>query len=370
MALPRLYVGTRKGLFILEPRSAGWSIAETAFLAENVSMLLVDPRDGAEYVALDHGHFGSKLHRRRPGEEWAEIAAPTYPEKPETEEDNNPMTGQPNEWKLRMIWALEPGGAEQPGKLWCGTLPGGLFVSEDHGDHWSLVRSLWDMPDRKKWFGGGADQPGIHSICVDPRDADTLRVGVSCGGVWESTDGGGSWQSRCQGMRAEYMPPEQAYEPSAQDPHRLVQCPGDGDHYWVQHHNGIFRSTDNCQLWTEISEAGPAVFGFAVVVHPLDPLTAWFVPAKKDEHRIPVDGKVVVTRTRDGGRSFDVLTAGLPQQHAYDLVYRHAMDIAPGGEALAFGSTTGSLWTSTDEGDSWQTVSNHLPPIHCLRFVP
>jgi len=365
----RLYVGTRKGLFLLEPASGGWAIQETAFLAENVCMLLVDPRDGAEYVALDHGHFGNKLHRRRPGEDWQEIACPAYPEKPEDEEDNNPMTGQPNEWKLRLIWALEPGSDKQPGKLWCGTLPGGLFVSDDHGDHWSLNRPLWELPDRKQWFGGGADYPGIHSICVDPRDDHTVRVAVSCGGVWVTHDGGQSWDSRCQGMRAEYMPPEQAYEPNGQDPHRMVQCPGNGDHYWVQHHNGIFHSTDNCESWTEIEEAGPAVFGFAVVVHPRDPLTAWFVPAKKDEHRIPVDGKVVVTRTRDGGESFDVLTDGLPQEHAYDLVYRHAMDIDETGEQLAFGSTTGSLWTTEDGGDHWQTVSSHLPPIHCVQLV-
>jgi hypothetical protein len=138
---------------------------------------------------------------------------------------------------------------------------------------------------------------------------------------------------------------------------------------WAQHHNGIFRTIDGGRAWTEVTQAGPSTFGFPVVVHPRDGDTAWFVPAIKDEHRIPVGGNVVVTRTRDGGRTFDVLTRGLPRGHAYDLVFRHAMDIDGSGDQLIFGSTTGSVWVSEDQGESWQTVSNHLPPVYAVRFV-
>jgi photosystem II stability/assembly factor-like uncharacterized protein len=169
-------------------------------------------------------------------------------------------------------------------------------------------------------------------------------------------------------MRAVYMPPEQAFDPDVQDPHRVVQCRANPDRLWVQHHNGIFRSDDGGKVWVEIKEAGPSTFGFAVVVHPEQPDTAWFVPAIKDEKRIPVDGKVVVTRTRDGGKSFQTLRNGLPQEHAYDLVFRHALDIDGTGNRLAFGSTTGSLWVSEDQGDTWQTVSTNLPPVYCVRF--
>jgi photosystem II stability/assembly factor-like uncharacterized protein len=149
----------------------------------------------------------------------------------------------------------------------------------------------------------------------------------------------------------------------------MVQCPAQPDVLWVQHHNGIFRSTSGGRSWTEIESATPSRFGFAVAVHPRDGDTAWFVPAIKDEHRIPVAGQVVVTRTRDGGKSFEVLRKGLPQEHAYDLTFRHALDIDPSGDRLAFGTTTGSVWVSEDQGDSWQAVSEHLPPVHALRFV-
>jgi hypothetical protein len=170
-------------------------------------------------------------------------------------------------------------------------------------------------------------------------------------------------------MRAAYMPPDQAHDPVVQDPHRVVQCRSAPAVFWTQHHNGIFRSVDDLGSWTEITTASPSTFGFALAVHPDDPDTAWFVPAQKDEKRVPVDGAVVVTRTRDGGKTFDVLRRGLPQEHAYDLVYRHGLDVGADGATLAMGSTTGSLWVSVDQGDEWQTVSTHLPPIHAVRFA-
>lgn len=366
----RIVVATRKGLFTIERMGDRWEIVRTAFLGDNLPMTLSDPRDGVAYAALEHGHFGSKLHRSADGgASWEEVAVPVYPEKGPDDVDIDPMRGTPREWKLQRIWALEPGGLDEPGALWCGTLPGGLFRSKDGGRSWSIVDSLWRHPLRPQWFGGGADHPGIHSICVDPRDHRRVAVGVSSGGVWSSDDGGASWDCRAQGMRAEYMPPGQEYTPHIQDAHRVVQCREAPECFWVQHHNGIFRSTDGAATWQELSDVPPSAFGFAVAVHPHDPQTAWFVPAIKDEKRIPVEGRVVVTRTRDGGRSFQVLSRGLPQKHAYDLVYRHALDIDESGDCLAFGSTTGSVWVSEDGGESWQAVSEHLPPVYCVRFA-
>lgn len=363
----RIHVATRKGLFTLERCNGSWEIAQSDFLADHVSMTLMDKRENKLYAALDHGHFGVKLHRNDGNGGWEECATPAYPERPEGSEDKD-IWGKPIPWSTVKIWALEAGGSDEPGVLWCGTIPGGLFRSSDHGSSWELVRSLWDHPKRKKWMGGGADLPGIHSICVDPRDPRHIKLAVSCGGVWTSKDAGETWDCSGTGMRAAFMPPEQQYDPDIQDPHRLVQCRDNPERLWVQHHNGIFRSDNGGGHWEELAEAGPSVFGFAVVVHPRDADTAWFVPAIKDEKRIPVAGEVVVTRTRDGGRTFETLREGLPQKHAYDLVYRHALDIDTTGDRLAFGSTTGNLWISENQGDTWQCVSQHLPPIYAVRF--
>ena len=365
----RFHLATRKGLFTLGRGGSGWHIERVSFLAENCTLVLHDPRSGQLFAALDHGHFGVKMHRSADGgQSWKEISAPRYPQRPADYQPSMPLEGKPADWALKLVWALAPGGAGQPGVLWCGTLPGGLFRSTDNGESWELNRPLWDDPRREQWFGGGADQPGIHSICVDPRDPQHVLIGVSCGGVWRTRDGGASWSLGGPGMRAAFMPPERQYEVNVQDPHMIAQCRSHPDVLWVQHHNGIFRSTDGAESWSEITEVGPSTFGFAVAAHPLEPGTAWFVPAQKDEHRLPVDGRVVVNRTRDGGRSFETLTRGLPQEHAYDLVYRHALDVDETGRCLAFGSTTGSLWISEDSGDSWQEISSHLPPVYAVRF--
>ena len=159
------------------------------------------------------------------------------------------------------------------------------------------------------------------------------------------------------------------HDPIAQDVHCLVQCPTAAHRMWVQHHNGIFVSSDEGRTFTEVTGVEPSTFGFPVVVHPREPDTAWFVPGIKDEKRIPREGRLVVTRTRDGGKSFDVLTKGLPQVHAYDVVYRHALALDEPGDRLAFGSTTGGLWVSEDQGDSWACVTHTLPPVYAVRFA-
>lgn len=363
----RLRVATRKGLFTVEKHDGKWRVARVDFLGDNVTLTLTDPRDGAVYAALDHGHFGVKLHRANGDGTWSEIATPTYPEKPEGHEEFD-MWGRPLPWTTVRIWSLEPGGHDEPGVLWCGTLPGGLFKSNDNGQSWNIVRSLWEHPLRQKWMGGGADLPGIHSICVDPRNSKHVTIAVSTGGLWHTSDGGESWTQRGEGMRADHVPPELTHDPIAQDVHRVVQCTADPERMWIQHHNGIFVSSDCGRTFTEITNAAPSAFGFAVAVHPRDPDTAWFVPEIKDEKRIPVGGRLCVSMTRDGGKTFEVLEGGLPQEHAYDVVYRHALSLAPSGDSLAFGSTTGSLWVSENQGRNWTCVTQTLPPVYAVAF--
>lgn len=353
----RIRVATRKGLFTVERGAGGWSVASTAFLGDPVTAVLDDARDGALYAALNLGHFGVKLRRSDDGgATWVEVAAPAFL-------DNRAPAS------VKQVWVLERAAGEGTGALWAGTLPGGLFRSYDRGETWTLNDALWDRPERSAWLGGGYDDPGIHSILVDPRDPARVLVGVSCGGVWESEDDGGSWILRGQGMRAEYMPPERRDDPRIQDPHRLACCVADPDIVWAQHHNGVFRSEDGGRTWEAVTTVEPSAFGFAVAVHPRDPKTVWTIPAVKDECRIPVGGRVVVARTRDAGLSFEVLRRGLPQEHAYDLVFRHALDVDATGDRLAFGSTTGSLWVSEDGGDRWEEVSAHLPPVYAVRFA-
>ena len=364
----RLLVGTRKGLFRYEKNNNSWTLRDSLFLGVPVSLVLSDLANGRTFAALDHGHFGVKLHRSiDDGSTWEELPAPAYPPKPDDLEDKDPMRGNDIPWSTQLIWALEKGG-ETGSDLWCGVIPGGLFYSNDAGETWELNRPLWDDEQRKKWVGGGYDFAGIHSVLVDPRNSDHITVGVSVGGVWKSFDKGKSWKLVGEGQRAEYLPPEMQLDLIGQDPHRIVSCNSHPDRMWMQHHCGIFRSDDAGVHWEEIRDVKPSGFGFAVGVHPTNPDMAWFVPAIKDEKRIPVDGKFVVTRTVDGGKTMEILTRGLPEGPAYDLVYRHALDVDNTGNTVAFGSTTGSVWISANQGEEWSTLSNHLPPVLCLQF--
>lgn len=354
MTEQRAIVSTRKGLFVFVRDERGWRRAETHFAGQPVTQVLADPRDGALYAGLNLGHFGPKLHRSDDGgKNWEEIATPAFPKS-----DNGAA--------LKQIWSLETGGAGAPGRIWAGGIPAGLFVSDDRGASWRLVEALWNVPDRPTWFGGGYDDAGIHSVLVDPRDSARVLVGISSGGVWETRDGGESWRAAADGMYASYVPPERKFDSSVQDPHRVVQCGAHPDALWIQHHGGVFHSTDGARQWSELF---PPVsnFGFAVAAHPKDPLTAWFVPAHSDQRREPVDATMVVTRTRDGGKSFETFRSGLPAP-AWDLVYRHGLDVDDSGESLVMGSTTGGLWFSENAGEDWRMEPARLPPVYAVRF--
>ena len=177
------------------------------------------------------------------------------------------------------------------------------------------------------------------------------------------------------GMKNTYTPPGEEYNPNVQDAHCIVQCPSAPDVMWTQHHCGIFRSTDSGRTWSDVGTAAvPSAFGFPVAVHPNDPDMAWFAPAESDEVRIPVGGRMTISRTSDGGQTYEELSHGLPQRDAYHLVYRHGLDVSADGDRLVFGSTTGSLWKGTRcsgpaDQARFELVTSSLPPILALRIV-
>jgi len=367
-----LLLGSRKGLILFERRNGDWKFRTLSHAGAAVSYAMIDPRHGTLWCCLDHGHWGAKLQRSDDlGATWQEVDAPKYPEgavlgatfpgvEP-VEPDSKPRPAT-----LKYLWVAQPGNPDQPHRLYLGTEPGGLFYSENGNGQFTLVESLWNHPTRMtSWFGGGRDNPGIHSILIDPRDSRRIWVAISCAGVFETADGGQTWEPRNRGMTNDYLP-----DPNVEvghDPHLVAQCRKNPNVMWQQNHCGIFRTVDGARNWTQISgKGGPAHFGFAIAADPEDENTAWVVPAQSDQVRAAYNQAVCVCRTEDGGRNWITLRKGLPPSQCYDITLRHALDYH--ASTLVFGTTTGNVYYSHDRGDHWQCLGNNFPPIYSVRL--
>ncbi|GJM35061.1 MAG: hypothetical protein DHS20C18_40620 [Saprospiraceae bacterium] len=352
-----ILVGTSKGLVVYRHVENKWRIETTQFVGFPVSMVYVDERHGTWWVCLTHRHWGLKLHRSSDqGKSWEALPVPKYPE------DAQLQSGQPA--TLRKIWTMQQAGPDRPTGLYLGTEPGGLFFSNNGGDSFELVESLWNHPSRKdQWFGAGRDHPFIHSIVVDPRNSNHLYVAVSCAGVFETMDGGNSWQARNNGLVAAYLPNPQAE--IGHDPHRMFACAMQPDILWQQNHCGIYRSTDGGRQWTDIAGVNNFPnYGFAIAIDHRNPQRAWVIPAVSDEIRVAVNLALCVCRTEDGGQTWQELRQGLPQENCFDIVFRHAF--ANIDDVLVFGTTTGNLYLSENGGDQWTCLSGNLARVESI----
>jgi photosystem II stability/assembly factor-like uncharacterized protein len=384
----RILIGTRKGSFFAEKKASGWSLKLAGHSGVGVNFVAKDPHSGHLWAALGHGHWGAKLSRSKDnGATWADSTQIKYPPgarylaPPDPSEQaaaDEPTRYTARNATLLKLWVLAFDGH---GKMYVGTIPGGVFTSEDGGESFELNRPLWNHDSRggdlfstegngkTHWFGTPASDgefaPGIHSIEIDPRNPKRVLVGISTAGVLETTDGGQTWQGKNRGLLNDYLP-----EPEAEwghDAHALSICKGNPDHVWQQNHCGVFYSADNAASWKRVSQKDVGVhFGFPIVADEADGQRAWVVPGTSDMERMAIGGGLFVGRTTNGGASWEQLRRGLPQENAHDVVYRHAL--AKSGSRLAFGSTTGNLYVTEDHGDSWQTLGNNLPPIYSVRF--
>jgi len=385
----RILIGTRKGTFVAERRGTKWLPRLAGHPGMGVNFVVRDPHTDTLWALLGHGHWGAKLSRSTDaGTTWTDAPQIKYPQGarylalPDPSEDNpegkGPVTSR--DATLLKLWCMAFGPS---GAIYVGTIPGGLFESHDGGESFELNRGLWDHESRggnlfdgegngmTHWFGtpaseGGEFAPGIHSILVDPRDARRILVAISTAGVLESTDGGKTWRGRNKGLTNDYLP--DAHAEWGHDAHAIELCPSDPDHVWQQNHCGVFYSGDGAASWKKVSQPDRGVhFGFPVAVDAHDGRTAWLVPGHSDMQRNAIGGGLFVARTQDAGETWEPLRNGLPQENAYDVVYRHALGYSEG--RLAFGSTTGNLYVSEDRGETWQTVAHNLPPIYSVRFA-
>jgi photosystem II stability/assembly factor-like uncharacterized protein len=367
-----LLVATKKGGFLIKSDAGRrtWKLDGPHFLGNMVHHIVLDPRDRKTMLlAARTGHLGPTVFRSTDfGKHWKEAARPpAFDKVPE---------GQKGRVVNHTFW-LTPGHASEPGVWYAGSSPQGLFRSEDGGDTWSSVRGFNDHPMYSAWTGGDQDGtpdgPKLHSILIDPRDKAHLYLGMSSGGVFESRDGGGSWEPLNQGCEAEFLPLPNA--PYGHDPHCVRMHPQDPDLLYQQNHCGIYRMQRAEGRWDRIGRSMPKQvgdIGFPMVVHPRDPNTVWVFPMDGTSvwPRTSPDGKPAAFVTRNAGKSWARLAAGLPPKHAWFTVFRQAMSAdAHDPVGLYFGTTCGELWGSRNEGKKWSCLLAHLPHIYAVEAV-
>lgn len=367
-----LLVATRKGAWLYhgDATRTNWRVDGPHFLGHVVNHLVLDPRDGRTLLAsVKTGHLGPTIFRSTDlGRSWKEAARPPAFAKTGPEENGRAVD--------HTFW-LTPCHANEPEAWYAGTSPQGLFRSADGGDTWAPFSSINDDPQYRAWMGtvqdGTPDGPKLHSIIVDPRDPAHLYFAMSGGGVHESLDGGRSFAPLLKGL--EVVEGFDVATPTFHDPHCVRLCPGNPDRLYQQNHCGIYRLDRPSDEWVRIGRTMPAHvgdIGFPMVVHPRDAETAWVFPMDGQTvwPRTSPDGRPSVYATRDGGDTWARLDRGLPGQQAWWTVKRQAMSAdACDPVGLYFGTTSGELWMSGDEGASWDCIARHLPEIYAVEVA-
>jgi photosystem II stability/assembly factor-like uncharacterized protein len=344
-----ILVGTKKGAFVLESDAArqSWELRGPYCETWPMNHVIADPATGTILAGGGSEWFGPAVWKSGDmGATWTHSSAGlAYPE---------------GETPIKAVWSLAKSGAS----LYAGVDPAGLFRSDDGGETWSHLAGLRNHPSRPHWNAGGAGLI-LHSLLPHPDDDRRLWVGISAAGVFHTADSGETWETRNRGTRADFMPEDQRYPEFGQCVHCLVMAAGMPDRLYQQNHCGMYRSDDGGRQWTSIEAGLPSSFGFPAAAHPRDPSTLYLLPLNGDSAgRYVPDGKAAVWRTRDGGETWEDLRDGLPQGNTYFGVLRQAMAtdrLEPAG--VYFGTSTGSLYASADEGDSWACVAQHLPTV-------
>jgi photosystem II stability/assembly factor-like uncharacterized protein len=355
-------VGTRKGLWIgrSDAGREDWEFDGPHFDMEEVYSCLIDKRGGDRprlLVGASSSWLGPQVWRSDDlGASWQETpnGAIRFPEG--------------SEETLARVWQLVPGPEDDV--VYAGTEPGAVWKSTDRGETFTLEQALWDHPERPEW-GAGFGGQAFHTILPHPTDPQSVTAAISTGGVYQTKDGGASWQARNQGIKAEFLPEGEQYPSFGQCVHKVTRHPARPERLYLQNHGGVYRSDVEGGVWKSIADGLRAEFGFPIVVPPHEPDTVYVFPLNDGAGRYPPEGKARVWRSRDAGETWEELgdgqTDGLPEAF-YVGVMRDAMSADDHASAgIYVGTRNGAVWASSDSGETWRQIVADLPDVMVVR---
>lgn len=362
MSKVRVLVGTRKGAFLLSSDASRkrWEVDGPHFAGWEIYHVKASPADPQRlYASQSSGWFGQVLQRSSDGGKTWEAAGNEF------KYEGTPGThtwydGSPHPWEFKRVWHLEPS-RHDPDTVYAGVEDAALFKSTDAGQTWNELPGLRTHESAPGW-APGAGGLCLHTIVMDPTNAERMFIAISAAGVFRTDDAGKSWRPVNRGLRSNTMPDQDAEVGHCV--HRIAMHPSRPNVLFMQKHWDVMRTDDAGESWREISGDLPSDFGFVIDVNTNEPDTIYVVPIKSDSlHYVP-DGKLRVYRSRSGGNDWEALTNGLPQKDCYVNVFRDAMAVdALDPCGVYFGTTGGQVYASPDGGDSWASIVRDLPAV-------
>ncbi|MGI8403291.1 MAG: WD40/YVTN/BNR-like repeat-containing protein [Thermomicrobiales bacterium] len=358
----RVLVGTRKGAFILtsDEQRAEWDVSGPHFPGWEIYHVNGSPVNPDRlYASQSSSWFGQLIQRSDDGgQTWEPVGNQfAYDGVPGT---HQMFDGTQHPWEFARVWHLEPS-LTDPETVYAGVEDAALFRSTDGGTNWEELSGLRKHTSGPDW-APGAGGMCLHTILLDPTNADRMVIAISAAGAFRTDDAGETWKPINRGLHSEGFP-----DPDAEVGHcvhNIAMHPTRPDVLFMQKHWDVMRSDNAGDQWREVSGNLPSDFGFPIKVHPHEPETIYVVPIKSDSEHFPPDGKLRVYRSRSGGNEWEALTNGLPQENCYVNILRDAMavDTLP-SSGIYFGTTGGQVYASADSGDSWNPIVRDLPAV-------
>jgi len=390
MSRVRVLVGTRKGAFILnsDGKRAKWEVSGPFFAGWEIYHIKGSPADPNRiYVSQTSGWFGQIIQRSddggktwhqpglKPGEPTTTPEGMPMAESNKFVYDTSPETGKPltthqwydgtqHPWEFKRVWHLEPS-LNDPETVYAGVEDAALFRTTDGGKNWHELAGLRGHGTGPQWMPGAGGM-GLHTILLDPKNPNRIYVAISAAGAFRTDDAGKTWKPINKGLTSQYIP-----DPNAEIGHcvhRIAMHPSRPDVLYMQKHWDVLRSDNAGELWQEVSGNLPTDFGFVVDVHAHEPNTIYVVPIKSDSEHFPMDGKLRVYRSRNGGNEWEAMTKGLPQNNCYVNVLRDAMAVDSLDDCgIYFGTTGGQVYVSPDGGENWNAIVHDLPAVYSVE---
>jgi photosystem II stability/assembly factor-like uncharacterized protein len=382
MSKVRVLVGTKKGAFILssDGKRQNWEVSGPHFAGWEIYHMKGSPADPNRiYVSQTSGWFGQIIQRSDDGgKTWTtpggglETGPDGFPKGQsnkfvyDTSNKGKPLTthqwydGTQHPWEFKRVWHLEPS-LKDPDTVYAGVEDAALFQSKDGGHSWQELPGLRGHGTGPKWQPGAGGMC-LHTIILDPKNPGRIYIAISAAGAFRTDDGGGTWKPINRGLHSQFIPDPRAEVGHCV--HHVAMHPSRPNTLFMQKHWDVMRSDDAGDNWTEVSGNLPTDFGFVIDVHAHEPETIYVVPIKSDGEHYVHEGKLRVYRSRKGGNEWEALTNGLPQKDCYVNVLRDAMAVDSLDKCgIYFGTTGGQVYASADAGDSWMPIVRDLPAV-------